>query len=238
MRNRICIALALLTLATTGCTTALKQAYYGVRGAEGKFYELTVVDPDVLATYKAIRVEPFTNELGEHVSEKVVNAINEQAPKTISQANIFYPDGKTLVVNGKIIHFTGQSGVEGSVGSVIGGGEVCVCRVQLTDADSGDLVGEAICWGIVKSAVRRGSEEMGVGVGKGLAEWFEERLPEEDLNTRQEELSEDKEAVEDEEAEEEEPDEPDEAEEHEEDDTSEDPDEDVAEEEPQTQPAE
>ena len=218
MRNRICISLAMLTLATTGCTTALKQAYYGARGADGKFYELKVVDPDVLAAYKAVRVEPFTNELGEHVPEKVVNAINELAPKTIFQANIFYPDGKTLVVNGKIIHFTGKSGVEGSVGSVIGGGEVCVCRVQLTDADSGDLVGEAICWGIVKSAVRRGSEEMGVGVGKGLVEWFEERLPEEDLNTRQEELSEDKKAVED--------------------DKSEDPDEDEAEEEPQTQPAE
>jgi len=237
MRNWLCISLAMLTLTATGCTTVLKQAYYGIKGADGKFYELKTVDPDVLATYKAIRVEPFTNELGEHMPEKVVNTINEFAPKTVNEACIFYPEGKTLIVNGKIIHFTGQSGVEGSVGSVIGGGEVCVCRVQLTDADSGDLVGEAICWGIVKSAVRRSSEEMGVGVGKGLVGWFEERLPEENLNTRQRELSEDKEAVEEEEAgeltdEAQEGGKADEAEEH-----AEDTDEDASEEEPQTQPA-
>ena len=188
MRKWIFISLALLMLATTGCSTVIKQAYYGAKGAQGKFYELKVVDPDVLTTYKSIRFEPFTNELSKHVPGEVVTGINELAPKTVAEANIFYPKGKTLVVNGKIIHFTGKSGAKGSVSSVIGSDEICVCRVQLTDADSGDLVGEGICWGIVKSAVRRGSEEFGAGVGKGLIGWFEERLPEDDLDARQEEL--------------------------------------------------
>ena len=63
MRKWIMISLAVLFLAATGCSTAAKQAYYGVKGAKGEFYELKVLDQDVMVTYKAIRFEPFTNEL-------------------------------------------------------------------------------------------------------------------------------------------------------------------------------
>lgn len=194
MRNRFYLSLILLALTMTGCRTALKQVYYGIKGADGKFYELKVVEPDVLATYEAIRFEPFTNDLGQRVPGKVVSAVNAKAPETVAEANIFYPQGKTLVVNGRIIHYTGKSGADGSSDLSIGGRTVCVCRVQLTDADSGNLVGEAICWGIIKSAIRRGSEQMGKGVGKGLVEWFEERLPEDVLDARQAELGGEEEA--------------------------------------------
>jgi hypothetical protein len=90
---------------------------------------------------------------------------------------LFYPEGKQLVVTGRIIHYTGNSALSGAVGNIISGGEFCVCRVQLTDAESGQQIGEAICWGVIKSAFRRGSEEFGIGVGKGVAGWLSERLP-------------------------------------------------------------
>ncbi len=67
---------------------------------------------------------------------------------------------------------------------------MCVCRVQLTDADSGKQIGEAVCWGEVKSAVRRGSGEFGIGVGKGVAEWISERFSKEERKARQEALEE------------------------------------------------
>ncbi len=182
------IGLTAAVLASTGCTTALKQTYYGVTGAKGKFYEVKVVDSGVLATYRSIKVEKFTNELGERVPPKVIAEVNERTPQMVADAELFYPDGKSLVVKGRIVHFTGKSGLKGSVGSVIGGGEECVCRVQLVDGASGDLVGEAVCWGIVKSAIRRGSGELGEGVGDGVVKWLEERLPDDAKETRKKEI--------------------------------------------------
>jgi hypothetical protein len=173
----IYIWLAAVVLGSSGCTTALKQTYYTARGAQGKFYEVKVVNPDKLAAYRSVRVEPFTNALGQRVPPEVIAEVNENTPKAVAEANLFYPTGKLLLIKGSIIHFTGKSGLRGSVGSVIGGGEECVCRVQLLDGESGELVGEAVCWAVVKSAVRRGSGELGVGVGEGVTEWLEKRLP-------------------------------------------------------------
>ena len=179
---------ATVALASGGCSTAVKQAYYGVRGAQGKFYEVKVVDPGVLAKYKSVRVEPFTNEIGDCVPPQVIAEVNEQTPKSLAESGLFYPDGKAVRVKGRIVHFTGKSGLKGSVGSVIGGSEECVCRVELLDGESGQVIGEAICWGIVKSAVRRGSGELGAGVGKGVENWIEKRLPEDVREKRKEEL--------------------------------------------------
>jgi hypothetical protein len=183
------LALGLLLVLLNGCTgTVAKQALYTVMGAQGEFYELTAIDPHLLASYRSIRVEPFTNELGERVPPEVLTEVNIQTPGAIAESALFYPDGKPLHVRGAIIHYTGRSRLQGSVMSVVGSAEECVCRVQLLDGDSGNLVGEAVCWGVVKSALRRGSGELGTGVGKGVLKWICKRLPEEEKERRRAEL--------------------------------------------------
>ena len=57
------------------------------------------------------------------------------------------------------------------------------------DADTGQMIGEAMCWATVKSAVRQGPGEFADGLGKGIAKWVSKRLPEEELAKRQEELA-------------------------------------------------
>lgn len=189
MRSRLAsIGLAVGLLGTLGCSTVIKQTYYGVTGAHGKFYEVVVVDPAALTSYRRVIVQPFTNELGAPVPSEVVAAINHAIPVVLAEEGLFYPDGKVLRIEGRIIHYTGKSGLEGSVSSVIGSGEVCVCRVQLMDDATNRQIGEAICWGVVKSAIRRGPEELGIGVGKGVAKWIEKRLPEHVVEARQAEL--------------------------------------------------
>jgi hypothetical protein len=165
-------------LVSGGCTTALKQAYYGMRGAGGSFYEVRVVDPEVLASYESLDVQPFTNDLGPRVPDEVMRAVNRDVPRVLSESSLFSPGGKLLSVKGRVVHYTGASGLTGAIVSVIGSAEECVCRVELRDAETGDVVGEAVCWGSVKSAFRRGAEEFGVGVGKGILAWLERRLPE------------------------------------------------------------
>jgi hypothetical protein len=43
----------------------------------------------------------------------------------------------------------------------------------------------------VKSAVRRGSGELGVGVGKGVTKWLDKRMPDAEKESRERELKED-----------------------------------------------
>ena len=188
LRNAMFIWLVAMILGSTGCTTVLKQTYYTARGAQGKFYEVQVVAPSVLANYQSVHVEPFTNELGERIPPAVIAEVNEQTPKAVAESGLFYPEGTPLRITGTIIHFTGKSGLKGSVGSVIGGAEECVCRVQLLDGGTGKLIGEAVCWGTVKSAVRRGTGELGIGVGKSVTEWLKERLPDEVKEARRADL--------------------------------------------------
>ncbi|MHC4610751.1 MAG: hypothetical protein ACYS7M_10445, partial [Planctomycetota bacterium] len=154
LRNAALVVLIAAAVALPGCTTLLKQSYYTAVGAQGKFYEVEPVDPQVMQTYRAIELEPFTNDLGGRVPQEVVREINANTPKAIVEEYLFYPDGKALRVTGTIIHYTGKSGMSGAIGSVISGAQDSVCRVQLLDDASGQMVGEAICWGSVKSALR------------------------------------------------------------------------------------
>jgi hypothetical protein len=118
----------------------------------------------------------------------VLGEINDHILPTLLEADLFYPGGKTLLITGKIMHYTGESGLKGTISSVVGGADECVCRVQLRDADSREPIGEAMCWGEVKSALRREAKEYGRGVARGITKWLEERLPEEERERREEEL--------------------------------------------------
>jgi|GEM_PF-3238376 len=178
----------LLLAPLVGCATAAKQAFYTVVGAQGKFYEVQVVDPGALADYRSLRIERFSNDLGKRVPREVVREVNQETPETLAEAALFYPEGKLLVMKGQIIHYTGRSALEGSVMSVIGSSESCVCRVQLHDGETDELIGEAVCWGLTKSALRRGSGELGAGVGKGVAKWIRQRLPQTEKDRRREDL--------------------------------------------------
>ena len=185
------VTMGFCLLGSTGCMTAAKQALYTVVGAQGEFYEVQVVKPAILAGYRAVRVESFTNDLGQRVPFEVVDEVNAQLPEILGRkSSLFYPEGKQLLVRGKIIHYTGRTSLAGSIMSVVGSSEECVCRVQLLDEDSQALIGEAVCWGQTKSALRRGTGELGQGVGKGVAKWIRERLPVEERDRRREELKE------------------------------------------------
>ena len=118
------LLLASLLAPLAGCRgTLLKQGYYAVRGAKGEFYEVQVVNPQQLAAYESIRVEPFTNDLGERVPAEVIAEINRNTSEIVAESHLFYPEGKQLVAQGRIIHYTGKSGLMGSVWSIAGSTE-------------------------------------------------------------------------------------------------------------------
>ncbi len=188
-RTTLCVFVAAM-LMTTGCSTLFKQGYYAAVGASGSFYELKVVDPQKLAEYKSVTIKPFTNDLGACVPNDVIAEVHRETPRVLSEAAVFYPDGKKLRIEGRIIHYTGKNGIVGAASALLGE-EACVCRVQLYDDSSNDMIGEGVCWSTVKSMVRRGATEFGVGVGKGVAHWIKKRLPEEEFKKRQEDLKKD-----------------------------------------------
>ncbi len=179
-------------LLSTGCkSTLFKQGYYALRGAKGSFYELKDVNPAALAEYESVRVGAFTNDLGLHVPGEVVSEVNRNVPLVLKK-ELFFDEGKRLRVQGRIVHFIGNSGSRGALKAIISGDDVCVCRVELRDDETDALIGEAMCWGEVKSAIRRGADEFGEGVGKGVARWIKDRLPREIYEQRREALREER----------------------------------------------
>ena len=115
LKNTIGLILVLLVLSSIGCSTIAKQSYYAATGAEGTFYELDPVDPAELATYRSVEIERFTNSLGDHVPEAVMYEVNEKTPAQVAESFLFYPDGKQLRIKGEVIHYTGKSGMKGSM---------------------------------------------------------------------------------------------------------------------------
>jgi hypothetical protein len=159
-----------------GCSTVAKQAYYTAAGASGKFYEIHVVDPSILGSRKSLRVGDFKNDLGEIPPSAIFNSIASHTRRLLGESALFSGSGDPLEIQGLMIHYTGPSSAKGAVRSKIGRQD-CVCRVRLLDGNSGSLIGEAVCWGVTRSAVRRDHDELAEGVAKGIVKWIKRRHP-------------------------------------------------------------
>lgn len=98
--------LALLT-SQTGCTTALKQAYYEVRGAKGDVVLVNNFETQKLLQYQAVEVEPVATTLTPRVCppelKRAFNRYLGDLPGLISE---HYPGGSPKLTGaGEIIYF-------------------------------------------------------------------------------------------------------------------------------------
>lgn len=187
MRPLILLLMTTLTFAATGCGTVIKQTYYGITGATGSYYELNVVDASELASYRSFTTAPFDNALGDHVPPAVMIQIDQQVPAYLRQSALYSPDGRKIRITGTVMHFTGETGLDGAISTILGG-QTCVCRVKLLDDETGELIGEAMCWAEIKSVARQDVKEFGIGVGRGIVKWLEDRLGEQRVKARRAEF--------------------------------------------------
>jgi|GEM_PF-1526055 len=211
------VTLGVLVLAG-GCTTGIKEGIHTVRGASGK---TTVISGgDVLGRlakdYGGVKVETFVNEVGQVCSEDFLAAL----PGTIEQELRYRPRSltdklkgkekgelgpfftgpaeRTLVIRGRVMQYD----VEGLSDRLLGPLDEALCRVQMVDASSGQVLAELNAVGRVRSRVRTGATLLAEGVADAIKDALkpdddeEEEDEEEDGADEVAEEGEDAEAVE------------------------------------------
>ena len=168
----------LLAVGVLGCTTGIKQAAYTAMGPQGRYAQIESVAN--LDAYGTLVVEAFESDIGpmlpagalgilqQKVAEKMLSeglfaAVNRRQP-----ASATVEPGKTLVMRGRIVHYESQGARR-----AIGGADLLIARVALTDEDSGRSLGVVNVTGEVKSVVRDDTAE---GLAKGLVSVVKENL--------------------------------------------------------------
>lgn len=157
------LALLALLLTQTGCTTALKQAYYEVRGAKGDVVLVNNVSPDVVLKYESVEVEPVTTTLTPKVCPRLlVNAFNRDLKKMPEYTAAHYSGGgPKLTGKGEILYFQPK----GLLGPAL-------FLTRLKFYDGSEVVIDAILR-VESKSFRDGDEEDIAEAGaKGLAEFF------------------------------------------------------------------
>jgi hypothetical protein len=183
--NVIMVMAVVLTCAAGGCSHALKEGVNVVTGSSGKISLIQGSQEKVgqLAyDYGSVKVEPFTSDVGDKCPQAFLDqlpgaiegqlhyrtrSITEKLSKKKEEMGPFFsgPADKQLIIRGRVIQYESGSGV---AEKAIDAMEEAICRIQLVDGASGELIAEANCTGRNKSAIRSGSKELAEGVAKAV----------------------------------------------------------------------
>lgn len=157
-RARLAASAALsvaLLLALSGCSRAIKQAYYEFRGAKSEIILISDFDQDPLGPYRSVRFEPVTTTVGDKICPPRLRRYYDQhARELLADLRAFYPGGDpALRIASEILYFQHKG--------LLSGAE-CLTRVRMHDDADQRLVLDAI--------VRTESKSFRAGDESALAE--------------------------------------------------------------------
>jgi len=181
MRTNMIRLLLLLAAAlpATGCTgTIIREASGVVLGGKGTFIPIQPLAADkktkTLGSYTNFELGAITDGIGGKMPAELIPHLQTAFAKAVSGAHL--PDdsgGKTLVIRGNVIQYESAS----TVGYVLGPLEEVICRTELVDKDTGQVLGVANCVGRTKAASSSGVREKANGLAKAFVKWIEHRFP-------------------------------------------------------------
>jgi hypothetical protein len=169
----------LLVLPLVGCTTAAKQAFYEVRGAEAEVLLNQALDEDALRPYQAVHFDqptsPFTSRIcPPSLLRKYYDCCRDLQAELIED----YPGGEpALRVSSEILFFQ-EKGLLGSA--------MCLTHVQMRDQDR--LMADYIVLAESKSFRKGGESAMAKASAKAVGKFLTKcKAPEEEEETHDEE---------------------------------------------------
>ena len=176
--------LLLIALVPVGCTgTIIREASGALLGAKGTFTPLQPLaaekEAKTLGEYTHFELGTITDSIGGQTPENFLTYLREEFPEQVLDARL--PDnntGKTLVIRGSIIYYESAS----TVGYALGPLEEVICRTELVDKATGQILGTANCVGRTKAVNNSGVKSKASGLAKAFVKWIEFRFPE-DLKT-------------------------------------------------------
>lgn len=172
--KRMLLVAVLAAVAACGCTTGLKQVYYGATGASARYYEVqNLGGSSVLDRFTAVGVEGFdTSPMLGAVPSSFVGPVQAAIVRQLTETKMFQsvtkgaPGRGGLLIRGKFTDFDPGGSSLRAVG--FGVNPFLTAQVQFVDTGSNRVLGVAMVTGTVKSAVRTGSAELADGVGKAV----------------------------------------------------------------------
>jgi hypothetical protein len=183
--NVIMVMAVVLACVVSGCSKGIKEGLYVVTGSSGKVSLIQGSQEKVgqLAyDYGSVKVEPFTSDVGDKCPQAFLDqlpgaigeqlryrtrSIKDKLSKKKEEMGPFFsgPADRQLIIRGRVIQYESDESV---TDKAMGSMEEAICRVQLVDGASGELIAEANCTGRDKSAIRGGSKELAEGVAKAI----------------------------------------------------------------------
>lgn len=152
-----------------GCSRMIGEGAGVVMGASGKV--VAQRNPTSLAKYNGLKVDTIGVAGGIYapsgLSGQVRSAFEKAAREDLHLTSSGTP---ALTVSGEIVHYE----VGGKTDELMGPFQELVVHTRLTDAESGQLLGEANLVGRAKSSSSSGAENLAEGAAKALEKWLKE----------------------------------------------------------------
>jgi len=178
------LALLAASLPAAGCGTIIGEGAGLVMGGQGSYMTITSMaadkDDKTLGTYTRFELGTFTDGIGGKMPPELLPRLENAFPAEVRGAHL--PDndtGKTLIVRGTIIHYESA----GTMGFMLGPVEEAICRTELVDKGTGQVLGVANCVGRTKARSATGVKEKADGLAKAFVKWIESGFPE-DMKTK------------------------------------------------------
>jgi len=167
--NMILIVGLLLNTANFGCwSRMIREGAGAATGASGKVFELR--PPGSLTQYKGMKIESTEVTQGLEVDDGLASLVDQLYSDYAQKAGLTTDGTPCLAIKGEIIHY--ESG--GAVNKAIGPFSEIIVRTKMSDAGSGDLLGEANLIGRSKAITSSGKDNLSEGAGKALKKWLKE----------------------------------------------------------------
>jgi len=161
--------LGLSILLNGGCGRVIGEGAGVVMGASGKV--VAQRNPTSLAKYNGLKVESITVAGGIYAPSGLPGMIRSQFEKAAREELHLTSSGNpAIAVSGEVVHYE----VGGMSDELMGPLQEVVVHTRLTDAESGQLLGEANLVGRAKSSSSSGADNLAEGAAKALEKWLKE----------------------------------------------------------------
>ena len=162
-----------------GCGRAIGETLSVATGAKGIFTPIQPVaatkDQRPLGGYERIELVRFSDDFGGKVPPALWDHLPREFQEQLAKKKLpNRPQGKTLLLRGKILHYEDEN----LVGIVLGPLEEVVVRVELVDKATDKVLGVANCIGRTETSMNVGVAKKAEGLAKALASWIASRYPE------------------------------------------------------------
>lgn len=159
---------ALAAITAPGClSTVIREGAGKVRGAKG-----IVAPVQPLASvneYTRFELGAIQDDTGGKVPPAFLHALPRDWQENLADSRLPNVEGKTAVLRGRIVHYEDS----GTLLAALSPLEEVICRTELVDKASGQVLGVANCVGRTTENVNRGPSKKADGLAKAFVSWIE-----------------------------------------------------------------